>query len=97
MGHAPPTRDEQGRRRGNRTTALDEGEVAACPECNSSHVTMNGPGGMKQHMDLSKRYRCVKCQHHFDEYVIRDEQRAGGPKRGLAKDLAAADPDEVSR
>jgi len=89
--------DEQGRRRGNRTTALDEGEVAACPECDDSSVEMGNLGDSMGPRTHTARYFCSHCYAHFDTFVIRDEQRAGGPTRGLAKDLAAADPDEVSR
>jgi len=77
--------------------ALDADEVAACPECDDSGVVMNTTDALKSHPETLDRYRCVDCNATFEMFDRRSRQRDGGPTRGMAKDLAAADPDEVSR
>ena len=88
--------DEQGRRRGNRTAALDDGEVAACPECDDSSVEMGNLGDSMGPRTDTARYFCSHCYAHFDTFVIRERKRDTSPG-GLPGDLLDADPDEVSR
>jgi len=88
--------DDQGRRRGDRTTTLDDGEVAACPECDSSDIRTNSVGGMTDPADTSRRYQCMACHAFFRQYVVREKRHDASPG-GLPGDLLAADPDEVTR
>ena len=75
-------------------TALDEGEVAACPECDSSQVRCYTPGGYRGYGERP-RYCCRECGGRFDEFVARERyQHSGGPS-GLASRLLKADPDEI--
>jgi len=77
--------------------ALDDDEVAVCPECDDSGVVMNTTNAHKSHPETLDRYRCVDCNATFETFARRARQRDLGPTRGMAKDLAEADPDEVSR
>jgi len=77
--------------------ALDDDEVAACPECDSSGLIMNTTSAWKASADKLDRYRCRMCGATCDDPAVRKSYRNGGPTRGLAKDLYDADPDEVSR
>jgi DNA-directed RNA polymerase subunit RPC12/RpoP len=77
--------------------ALDEDEVAACPECDATQLRSNDGDSMVGPRVTSTAYSCNACSAHFDEPVVRKRQSSGGPKRGLAKKLYDADPDEVSR
>jgi len=77
--------------------ALDADEVAVCPACDSSSVVVNSTSGLSSSKDDLHRYRCPDCNQLFDEFDRRRRASHGGPKRGMAKDLAEADPDEVSR
>ena len=90
--------DEQGRRRGNRTTALDEGEVAACPECNGPHVRTANRSSIRSTRDDAESYACYKCGERFNEYVVRPRRAQSTVARsGLSKRLLDADADEVGR
>jgi len=76
-------------------TALNDDEVAACPNCDSSKVRIYSPGGYTNHNGTG-RYACRTCDERFDEYVTR-KRRQHGPTSGLAHRLHEADPDEVTR
>jgi len=76
--------------------ALDDDEVAACPECGSSKVRLYSPGGYADH-DGTARYGCRRCEARFDAYDVRARRQPSAGPSGLAARLAAADPDEVSR
>jgi hypothetical protein len=51
---------------------------------------------MQHDEPAGKRYWCPKCGAKFDEFVVR-ERRGSTALYGLARDLADADPDEVSK
>ena len=90
-------RAEGERARGDRTTTLDDDEVAACPDCDSARVRLANQSSMGGPASARPRYLCEECDARFSEFVIRACRRRGSPKRGLAKDLVDADPDEVGR
>jgi len=78
----------------NRVTADDE--VAVCPECDTGGIGLASPGSMQHDEPDGKRYWCPKCGAKFDEFIVR-ERRGSTALYGLARDLADADPDEVSK
>jgi tRNA(Ile2) C34 agmatinyltransferase TiaS len=63
--------------------------VATCPDCGTSSLGSSG-----------QRYWCTECCEAFDKERAtqreRKNDRGAMPTRGLAKQLAEADPDEVS-
>jgi transposase-like protein len=77
--------------------ALNDDEVAVCPECDSSALIMNSTSALKADPDELDRYRCRACDATCDEFVRREKASDRGPTRGLAARLADADADEVSR
>jgi hypothetical protein len=79
-----------------RRGATPDGEIAVCPECDTGGIGLGSPGGMQFDEPAGKRYFCSTCGSTFDEFDTR-EPRSSGSLYGLAKDLADADPDEVSR
>jgi hypothetical protein len=78
----------------NRVT--DDNEIAVCPECDTGGIGLASPGGMQFDEPAGKRYWCPKCGAKFDEFVSR-ERKSDTALYGLARRLADADPDEVSR
>jgi transposase-like protein len=76
-------------------TKLNDDEVAACPNCDSSKVRIYSPGGYTNHKGIA-RYACRRCDERFDEYVTR-KRRQHASTSGLAARLEAADPDDVTR
>jgi len=75
-------------------TSLDDGEVAACPGCDSASIEVRTPSNMRTNGDDTYRYYCPDCGTGYDEYVTR-ERRRGSYVSGMAKRLSDADPDEV--
>ena len=63
--------------------------VPTCPDCGTSSLGNSG-----------QRYWCTRCCEAFDKeqanHRERKNDRGAMPTRGLAKQLAEADPDEVS-
>jgi len=78
----------------NRVTNGDE--IAVCPECDTGGIGVASPGGMQYDEPAGKRYYCPKCGAKFEEFKTRD-RRGDTSLYGLARRLADADPDEVSR
>jgi len=71
--------------------------VTACPECDSTHLRSNVGESVAGRVGSGHEWSCSACGALFDDPVERDKHRDGGPTRGLAADLAAADPEEVGR
>jgi len=67
--------------------------VDACPFCDDSSITANATGG--RGTETRGRFRCTACGRFFDEPVTRERRQHNEQRRGLAGDLASADPDEV--
>jgi transcriptional regulator with XRE-family HTH domain len=72
----------------------DGGTVLACPNCDSARLTTvqhnlwgGEPAGEGSHY-------CKDCNTHVDP-VERESYRSDSPRRGLAKRLADADPDDL--
>jgi hypothetical protein len=77
-------------------TPVGEGEVAVCPTCDTTRFHVNTPDAIVGAGSCGRRYWCWECEDGFDEYEVRPRKGHSGLS-GLAADLAAADPDEVSR
>ena len=67
--------------------------VDACPYCDDSSITANATGGADG--ATRGRFRCTACGRFFDEPATRERRQHNEQRRGLAGDLASADPDEV--
>lgn len=78
----------------NRVT--DDGEVAVCPECDTGGIGLASPGSVQHDEPAGKRYWCPTCGAKFDEFDTR-ERHGASKLYGLARKLADAKPDEVSK
>lgn len=69
--------------------------VAVCPECDSSNVSLASPGGHPDQTGTSGfRYYCGRCSAKFDEFDEREARmhsNGGSPDRSK---LLKADPEE---
>jgi len=73
---------------------LKTDEVAACPECDAASIARNGGGNIRTHNYRTYDYRCHNCGELLDEFIVRERQ-SDARLKGLAKDLAEDDPDEI--
>lgn len=71
--------------------------VTACPECDSTRIRKNVGESVVGRVGSGHDWYCGACGALFDDAVEREKHCDGGPTRGLAADLAAAEPDEVRR
>lgn len=76
----------------DRTTDADT--VLACPECDATAVHTTGED-LRARETPDHEFLCRDCTATFDEPAERAKHTSAGPRRGLAGDLAAADPAEV--
>lgn len=75
---------------------MDDDELKACPNCDSSAVHTNSVGGFASPNRDAKRFRCSQCYELFDKPKIRKRhQKSGIRSDTLASDLDNADPEEV--
>jgi len=88
--------DEQGRKRGNRTTKLKPNEVSACPQCDEAAVQRANNNNIAGPESNGPTYRCARCFHRFDTFVIR-EQKAKPSLKGLTKQLYEANPEDINQ
>ena len=72
-------------------------EVTACPECDSTRIRPHVGESVAGRAGSGREWSCSECNALFDDPIERDKHRDGGPTRGLAADLAAADPEEAQR
>jgi len=68
--------------------------VTACPECDNARIRRRNPSHASSRPSQTHKWACMECGAHFDEPVERPMQTPGG-RRGLAKRLLEADPDDV--
>jgi DNA-directed RNA polymerase subunit M/transcription elongation factor TFIIS len=71
-------------------------DVTVCPECGNSQIHVR-VGGTRSRDSVSTRFRCPRCGETFDDCESRASRKSSERIRGLAGELAEADPDEVSR
>lgn len=71
---------------------MSEQTTLACPECDSTPIKLNAPGGQG---DPEKKYRCVENKHHFDEAVEREmyTEHVVRPDTAAGR-LSEANPDD---
>jgi hypothetical protein len=79
----------------------DYGTTDCCPHCYAGPTSIYVRGSDVQKAartdDPDASYYCRDCQQAFDELAQRDRSRPGGYNGGgLAAQLDAADPDDVS-
>lgn len=73
----------------------DDDTITACPECDSPGIEPRQPAKFPSTATSDAAWRCKHCTALFDEPVERPRRATSG-LQGLAADLAAADPEEVS-
>jgi hypothetical protein len=71
-------------------------EVLACPECDATQIynRRSDDVGRFASKDVA-RYGCSYCGARFDDPVRRESHIIDINRKGLAGELADADPDEV--
>jgi len=77
---------------------MTDKNVRACPACDSTNVYQRR-SSIQTH-EREHRFRCQDCGERFDAAVERTRHETHGPLVGgdtLARKLAEADPEEVSR
>jgi len=73
--------------------------VSACPECDATDIYhRQGNGFDGRHAGGEQGWRCKSCGARFEEPHERASHAdCGEHRKGLAGDLADADPSEVTR
>lgn len=77
----------------HKTTGDDE--VEACPNCDSTAIRPNVGNTVRGRDGGESEFTCSNCSERFDEPEVREKRHSGGPKRGAAARLYAADPSEL--
>lgn len=70
--------------------------IECCPECASSRIELQGPGGFTgPKSEATKRYRCSDCRNQFDKTDSRKpESSRNAGRSGITKKLMDADPED---
>lgn len=72
--------------------------VNCCPHCGSTQThTRSGHWADRRVKSTIKRWWCTACKSEFNTPNRRKAQNTGHQRKGLARKLIEADPDEVTR
>lgn len=79
---------------------MAEKTVLACPECGSSTIKSRNPESAdtssRQDYDPDSAFRCLDCNHQFNDAKERPPKRDGEwPRAGLARQLSEMDPNDL--
>jgi hypothetical protein len=77
--------------------AVDDDEVAACPECDATSVRNRNPNGPVLNDSTADAFTCGECQATFDEPRIRERHAPtpAGAGSSFTARLAATDPSDI--